>query len=144
MEFKFLIIFALLAAAIILIFINKSELKYARVIVGNTSVKAEVADTALKQVKGLMFRKSLPENEGMLFIFDKEDYYGFWMMNTSIPLDIIWINKDMEIVHIEKNVQPCGILCPIYKSKEKAIYILEVNAGFVKKHGIEVGHFVEI
>jgi len=144
MEFKFLILAAMLAGAIIVIIASRSEAKYAKVVISDTEVRSEIADTPLKQMKGLMFRKSLPENEGMLFIFDEEDYYGFWMMNTSIPLDIIWINKDMEIVHIEKNVQPCGILCPIYKSKEKAIYILEVNAGFVKKHGIEVGHFVEI
>ncbi len=144
MEFKFLILIAMLAAVLAVILTSKSETKYTKVIVGNAEVKAELADTPLKQMKGLMFRKSLPENSGMLFIFDKEDYYGFWMMNTSIPLDIIWINNDMEIVHIEKNVQPCGILCPVYKPNGKARYVLEVNSGFVDKHKIEVGHFIDI
>ncbi len=146
MVFKFLIPIAAAVAivSIVLMLANKPETKYARINVGNTEVKAEIADTPLKQAKGLMFRKSLPQNDGMLFVFDKEDYYGFWMMNTSIPLDIIWINKDMEIVHIEKSVQPCGILCPVYKPKEKARYVLEVNAGFVDKNKVEVGHFIEL
>ena len=146
MVFKFLIpiVMAVAIVSIVLILTNKSETKYARINIGNAEVKAEIADTPLKQAKGLMFRKSLPENEGMLFIFDKEDYYGFWMMNTSIPLDIIWISKDMEIAHIEKSVQPCGILCPVYKPKERAKYVLEVNAGFVDKNKVEVGHFIEL
>jgi len=142
MVFKFLIL--LLALAIAIILANKSETKYTRINVGNTEVKVDIADTPLKQAKGLMFRKSLPENEGMLFIFDKEDYYGFWMMNTSIPLDIIWINRDMEIVHIERNVQPCGILCPVYKPNEKAKYVLEVNTGFTDRYSVDVGHFIEL
>ena len=129
--------------SLILLFTNK-ETRYSRVSIGGTEVKAEIADTSMKQAKGLMFRQHLSENEGMLFIFDKEEHHGFWMMNTSIALDIIWINKDMEIVHIEKNVQPCGILCPVYRPSEKAKYVLEVNARFVDKHKIEVGHFVEI
>ena len=66
------------------------------------------------------------------------------MMNTSIPLDIIWISNDMEIVHIEKNVQPCGILCPVYKPSGKAKYALEVNAGFVDKYNVEAGYFIEL
>jgi len=146
MVFKFLIPIAAVIAivSIVLMLANKPETKYARINVGNTEVKAEIADTPLKQARGLMFRKLLPENEGMLFIFDNEDYHGFWMMNTSIHLDIIWINKDMEIVHIEKNVQPCGILCPVYKPKEKAKYVLEVNAGFVERHRVEVSHFIEL
>ena len=77
MEFKFLILILILVAAIVVILTSKSETKYVRVSIGNTEVKAEISDTALKHAKGLMFRKSLPENEGMLFIFDKEDYYGF-------------------------------------------------------------------
>ena len=144
MDFRFLIPLALLAVLIIIYLMNKPETRYVKVAIGNVDVKAEIADTPLKQMKGLMFRKSLPSNEGMLFIFGKEDYHGFWMMNTSIPLDIIWINKDMEIVHIEKNVQPCGILCPIYRPNEKAKYAIEVNTGFADKNKVEVGHFVEI
>ena len=144
MDLKFLIPIAFLVILAIFYFSDKSETKHAKVTVGNEEINAEIADNPLKQMKGLMFRKFLPEDDGMIFIFSKEDYYGFWMMNTSIHLDIIWINSDMEIVHIEKNVQPCGILCPVYKSKEKARYVLEVNAGFVEKNKVEAGHFVEI
>ena len=91
----------------------------------------------------VLFYFNQTKNNGMLFIFSNEDYYNFWMMNTTISLDMIWINKDMEIVHIEKNAQPCFINCKIYSPKEKAKYVLEVNAGFVDKHKIEVGHFIE-
>lgn len=145
MVFKLLIPagIAVILVALFLLFTNK-EIKYSRVSIGNAEVKAEIADTSIKQARGLMFRQYLPESEGMLFIFDKEDYHGFWMMNTSITLDIIWINKDFEVVHIEKNVRPCGILCPVYKPSEKAKYVLEVNSGFVDKERIDVGHFLNI
>lgn len=143
MVFKFLILIFLIAA-IAIIFKYQPETRYTKVLINDTEVKAEIADTPLKQMKGLMFRKSLPANDGMLFNFDNEGYYGFWMMNTSIPLDMIWINKDMEVVHIEKNVQPCGLLCPVYKPSQKTKYVLEVNAGFAKLHGVEVGHFIEL
>ncbi|MBI2543448.1 MAG: DUF192 domain-containing protein [Candidatus Aenigmarchaeota archaeon] len=141
MELKFLIPIAIVV--VVLILMNKPT-KYSKVTIGDVEIKTEIADTPLKQMKGLMFRKHLPENEGMLFVFGGEDYRGIWMMNTSIPLDIIWINGNMEIVHIEKNVQPCGIFCPVYQPDKKAKYVLEVNAGFVEKNDIDVDHFVEI
>ena len=86
-----------------------------------------------------MNRDSLGENEGMLFIFDKEDYYSFWMLNTRIPLDIIWINANKEIIHIERNLQPCTDSCPKYSPNEKALYVLEVNANYTSKNGINIG-----
>ena len=90
-----------------------------------------------------MFRKNLPENEGMLFVFEREDYHGFWMMNMSFPIDIIWMDSGKKIVHIEKNLQPCRITCTSYKPNEKAMYVLEVNANFTDKHGIELGSVVK-
>ena len=143
MEFKFLILIVVITA-ILIILKNEPQVKYTKVTIGSVEVNTEIADTPLKHIKGLMFRKSLPENNGMLFIFNNEDYYNFWMVNTTIPLDMIWINRDMEIVHIEKNTQPCFINCKIYSPKEKAKYVLEANAGFVDKHKIEVGHFIEL
>src|SRR5213594_3570416 len=67
--------------------------KFTTVKIGNATVNAEIADNSLKRMMGLMFRSSLGENDGMLFAFNSENYYTFWMMNTSIPLDIIWINS---------------------------------------------------
>lgn len=118
--------------------------KFGEVDFGEIKIKVEIADNPIKQAKGLMFRKSLPENEGMLFVFNNEDYHTFWMMNMSIPIDIIWIDKNYEIVHIVRDAQPCLINCILYRPDEKAKYVVEINANFTKKYGIEVGDFVEI
>jgi len=107
--------------------------------IDDVAIKAEIADTDEKRLRGLMFRESLPESEGMLFVFDKEDYYGFWMMNMSFPIDIIWISANHTVVHIEKNVQPCKVSCPFYTPNEKALYVLEVSGNFTEKHGIKLG-----
>ena len=106
--------------------------------INNRTITAEVADTFAKRSKGLMFRESLGENEGMLFVFDNEDYHSFWMLNTRIPLDIIWISKDKEIVHIERDVKPCDETCPNYVPTEKALYVLEVNANYTLRNNIEI------
>jgi len=118
--------------------------KFTVVKIGDTAVNAEIADTALKKMKGLMFRSSLGEIDGMLFLFDTEGYYGFWMMNTSIPLDIIWVNSTKHVVYIQENAQPCKLTsCPTYAPNAPAMYVLEVNAGFADKHSIKVGSKVE-
>jgi len=106
--------------------------------------KIEVVSTPEELSKGLMFRESLEKNSGMLFIFPKEDFHSFWMKNTLIPLDIIWINSDKEIVFIKNNVQPClEETCEIYSSNEKAKYVLELNAGTAEKIGLGIGEEVE-
>ena len=108
-----------------------------------TTVNAEVADTLPKKLKGLMFRESLTEGNGMLFLFYNDDYHGIWMMNMRFPLDIIWIDSNQKIVDIVKNAQPCIIPFSIYKPRKKARYVLEVNAGFTDKHSIKVGDIVK-
>ena len=105
----------------------------------NVKVKAEIADTIPKQIEGLMSKESLPYDKGMLFIFNKEDYHRIWMMNMSFPIDILWVNKDLEIVHIVEGALPCKIDCQIYSPSEKALYVLEVNSGFVAKNKVQTG-----
>lgn len=91
-------------------------------------------------MQGLMERQSLNKNEGMLFIFKQEGIYPFWMKNTLIPLDIIWISKEKKIVFINKNSQPCGTAdCPIINPGVKAKYVLEINAGISEEIGLETG-----
>lgn len=142
MKFEIIILSGIIIVLFIILYLKKPT-KYTNVKIGNTEVRAEIADTIIKRTKGLMFRKSLPENEGMLFVFDKEDYHGFWMMNMSFPIDIIWINKDKKVVDILKDAQPCGLICSTHKPKEKTMYVLEVNANFTEKHGIKVGSTLE-
>lgn len=88
-----------------------------------------------------MFRESLPNDQGMLFIFEEERRYRFWMMNMTFNLDIIWLDSNGKVVHIVEDAEPCidvkhTSLCS-YSPDEAAKYVLEVNSGFVKKYGID-------
>jgi uncharacterized membrane protein (UPF0127 family) len=108
--------------------------------IGNKVVSAEIADTMTKQMRGLMGRKSLPQNQGMLFVFDEPAVRKFWMFNTSIPLDMIWMDSNKKIIYIEADVQPCPILnCTSYGPNKPAQYVLEVNANYTTKNNISVG-----
>lgn len=107
-------------------------------------VSAEIADNLEEQRVGLMYRTSLEENHGMLFVFSDEQQRIFWMKNTKIPLDIIFIDENGTVVDIKENFQPCvADPCERYTS-EPAQYALEVNAGFVEENGVVVGDGVEI
>lgn len=78
----------------------------------------------------------LPENEAMLFVFERSGEHCFWMKDTRIPLDMIWLNEQKQVVHIEENVQPESYpksFCP----DEAALYVVEVNAGQVSASGIQ-------
>ena len=104
-------------------------------------VFVEVADDQDETMRGLMFRKDLSWNAGMLFVFYDEEPRTFWMKNTLIPLDMIFVDSNLKIVDIKENVPPCaeGDECPLYPSRERAQYVLEVNAGFVQENGIKIG-----
>ena len=87
----------------------------------------EIADTPTEREKGLMNRESMAENHGMLFIFLASDFYNFWMKNTLIPLDIIWLDDQMNVVRI-LTAQPCETdFCEIYKPGALAKYVVEFN-----------------
>ena len=106
---------------------------------GKACIEVETADEAGEQALGLMFRESLPENSGMLFIFPDSSPRSFWMKNTLIPLDIIFIDENFEIIDI-KHAVPCRAEpCALYKSAKPAKYVLEVNEGFAEKNSVGVG-----
>jgi YVTN family beta-propeller protein len=110
----------------------------------NSSVIArvfvEVPDELGEHARGLMFRNHLPWNAGMLFVFNEEEPQTFTMQNTLIPLDMIFVDANSEIVDIKENVPPCKQdPCPLYPSDEPAQYVLEVNAGFVQQNAVQVG-----
>ncbi|MBA3064951.1 DUF192 domain-containing protein [bacterium] len=111
---------------------------------GGISITAEVADTPFLREKGLMFIRSLPQNSGMLFIFESPRELRFWMKNTLIPLDMIFVSENFTIVNIAENAQPCAADCPLYYSAAPAKYVVETNAGFAKENGIRVGNNVVI
>jgi uncharacterized membrane protein (UPF0127 family) len=106
-------------------------------------VHAEIAGTDYDRQRGLMYRESLGADEGMLFVFVRESVLSFWMMNTLIPLDLIWISKDKKVVYIAAGAQPCGTSCENIVPPVQAQYVLEVNAGFAQARGIAVGDRVD-
>ena len=117
----------------------------ALVTVGGVNLITSLSTTPDAQSKGLAIRDSLNENEGMLFIFETPQKYSFWMKDMKFPIDIIWINQDGKIVHIEKNLPPCVFLlpCPSYAPKDDSLYVLEVVSNFTNKFDINVGDSVD-
>jgi uncharacterized membrane protein (UPF0127 family) len=105
----------------------------------------EVARTPEERQYGLMNRENLDPDKGMIFVFDKEGVYPFWMKNTKIPLDIIWINRDKVIVYISRNTPPCKTdPCPNYDPEKNALYVIELNGGTAEEMGLIAGDRVMI
>ena len=103
------------------------------------SVTAELAVTDEERQRGLMFREKLLPDQGMLFVFEEEGLYSFWMKNTLISLDMLWINKDRRIVHIARNVPPCKEdPCPSYSPERPGLYVLELAAGAADRLGLKL------
>ncbi len=87
-----------------------------------------------------MFRKELGADHGMLFIFPENREHSFWMENTLIPLDIIWINENKEVVFINQNTPPCvSDPCESFKPDQEARYVLELNAGIADLVNLSIG-----
>lgn len=104
-------------------------------------IQAEIADTPEKQRLGLMNRHELAENAGMIFPYEKESRQSFWMKNTYISLDMIFISQAKEIVYIAHQTTPLSL--EVISPEVSAQYVLEVAGGFAREKEIEVGHLVE-
>jgi len=104
----------------------------------------ELALTSAEKEKGLGFRDVLPQDRGMLFVFDHKDRYPFWMKGMRFPLDILWID-DTTVVDVSENVPVATVgVYPSYQPIKPVNKVLEVNAGVVKRFGISIGDTVEI
>ncbi|HVS69927.1 MAG TPA: DUF192 domain-containing protein [Phycisphaerae bacterium] len=108
---------------------------------GDTNFSLEIADTPEKQEKGLMFRPSMPATAGMLFVFDKPDTVSFWMKNTEIPLDIIFLDASGKVIAIQRREphDETGMGPP-----SPALFVIEVNAGRAAAVGLKVGDTVAL
>lgn len=102
-------------------------------------INAEVADNEAEIETGLMFRKSLAESEGMLFVYPSASAVNFWMKNTMIPLDIVFISEDFTVVKIHHAVPCAQEPCPLYNSGQPIKYVLEVNGNLTAEYGIREG-----
>ena len=116
-----------------------------KVCIGKACYNVEIVSTPAAREQGLMYRQSLANDSGMLFVFDKSGDYPFWMKNTLIQLDMIWIDADYNIVAIQRFAEPCKTeKCAVYEPGKNATYVLEVNGGQTVIKGINPGDKVEI
>jgi hypothetical protein len=106
---------------------------------GEVVVDVEVADEPAEWARGLMGRDRLGPNAGMLFIFPDEQSRSFWMKDTRIPLDILYISADWTVVDVQAMTPCTADPCPGYPSRRPAMYALEVNAGFAAAKGVKEG-----
>jgi len=106
------------------------------------TIDIEIPSTREERTRGLMYRRSMADTEGMLFVHDISKGIFFWMKNTYIPLDMIFANKGMRIIQIEKNTTPLSEE-PIFVPRETQ-YTIEVNAGFCDRHGIQPGDSIQV
>ena len=120
----------------------------ARVIVNGFELTADLAITDDQKTKGLAIKDNLKENESMLFVSQEPSRQSFWMKDMKFPIDIIWLDSNGTVVHIEHNLQPCvsilntgsSILnCPTYTPDKDSLYVLETIAGFSQKHDVKIG-----
>ena len=109
---------------------------------GPTAIRAEVASTYEEQMTGLMYRTALPADAGMLFVFDGDGPRAFWMEDTLIPLDMIFIAADGTIVNIYENATPLST--DIIRSTAPCRYVLEVNGGACRRLGVAAGSRVSL
>ena len=110
-----------------------------------TKVSVEIADSEATRQRGLMFRMSLAPGEGMIFVFDAPGFYPFWMKNTLIPLDMLWLDSLARVVSIARAVPPCKAdPCPSYPPDADALYVVELVAGFARQHNVKVGDVLKL
>jgi hypothetical protein len=109
-----------------------------------TCFDSEIAVTADERSRGLMHRRSLAADKGMLFVFPSEARHGFWMKNTLIELDMVFIGADRRVVDVARRAQPCPAApCPQYHPAAPAAYVLEIAGGIADRIGIATGDLVE-
>jgi uncharacterized membrane protein (UPF0127 family) len=104
----------------------------------------EVVQKKEELQRGLQLREFLDSGSGMLFVFPHSRPYSFWMKDTLISLDMIWMDYARRIVYIEHDVPPCAAdPCPRYTPPHEALYVLEINAGYARKMGVQLGDTAE-
>ncbi len=106
-----------------------------------SKIDIEIADNTPERMQGLMYRKSMDENRGMLFIFQNNEHRGFYMKNTLIPLDIIFLDSAKQVLKIFKNTTPFSERT--LESGLPAKFVVEVNAGYTDRYGIKEGDMIK-
>lgn len=117
-----------------------AEIKMIPLYIGSEKFTVEIADTLEKQMRGMMFRKNVPDDFGMLFVYNGEDYHSFWMKNCQVNLDIIFLNKDKQVVDMYIDVPPCKEEpCNNYTTRILAKYVLELKGNRAREIDLKIG-----
>lgn len=130
--------------------LEQAEFPRGMVKIDGVLLQVQIADTKPLQTRGLMFQEKLPYDQGMLFVFEEEGVRSMWMLNMQFALDLIWVDSEGNVVHIEKDTQPCKsaletMSCTFTNGNEEmAKYVLEVSSGFVDKFNITKNSKLEI
>ena len=129
----------------IFLFIEKDANDFdAKISFGKNDVFVEIFDDLQKRQNGLMMRDFLAKDRGALFVFEEMGYNSFWMKNTLIPLDMIWLDDQYKILDIQ-TAAPCVTeVCDVYKSFDLSKYVIEVNAGFAVDNDVQIGDIVSV
>jgi len=107
--------------------------------------EAEIADTPARWEQGYMFRREVGDRDAMIFIFPEPELHSFWMKNTLVPLDMIWLDDEVTVIHIQPKARPCkSDPCPGYGPPRKSRYVLEVKSGVAAQEGLKIGDRLQI
>jgi uncharacterized protein len=112
-----------------------------KVSIDGFNMTADLALTSEQREKGLSVKDKLKENEAMLFVFEESAKHSFWMKDMKFPIDIIWLDSDGKVVHVEKRLEPCisVFTCTSYSPSRDSQFVLETVAGFTQRHNVSVG-----
>ena len=142
---KAMIVIMVLGVIVWAIFLRADQLITKRTIlsIGTKTYQAEIANTDQLRQKGLSGRSILNDNAVMLFVFDEPDYHKIWMKNMHFSIDVLWLNENKKVVHIERQLQPDDPPHKEYTTLVPAKYIVEMPAGQADELGVKIGSRVE-
>jgi len=107
-------------------------------------LQVELMMTNEDRSMGLMFRRSLPMDHGLLFVFEVRGNYPFWMKNCRFPIDMVWLDDNRKVVYIAENVPPCKRdPCPTYGGMQRSLYVVEMNAHQARAEGVMLGSMID-
>ncbi len=102
------------------------EFPWGTILVDDVPLQVQIADSEPRRIRGLMFQEQLPNDQGMIFVFEQPGLYSLWMLNMQFPLDMIWFDQEGKVVHIEKDVPPCKT--PLETTAVKVLSLMEEAA----------------
>jgi len=144
-------VFCCMIAASLISCSNKEEadrfMKRAVTMPNGKTIYVEMAVEYSEMLRGMMFRDSLAEDSGMLFLHNKMGKHSYWMFQVKIPLDMVWIDKSKTVVEVLAKVPPCPSSrpadCPMFGGNQEAQFVLELAAGMAQKYGVTVGSKID-